>query len=330
MKVLHIGKKDMMETYSAPDSILWRLESVDLPLGLPVEEYLSRGGDADFIVTDAIAEIPAALIEAMPNLRLIHSEGVAFNAIDTEAADRCGVYVCNSRGMNTSAVAEQTILLMLGMLRDVLANDAAVRAGRQFAAKEGYMQRGDLRELSDCAVGLVGFGDIGRATARLLRAHGAETIYYYKRTPLPSEEEQALGVSFRPLDELLAASDIVSLHLPVTAESEGMANTAFFEKMKPGAYFVNTSRGALVDDDALIAALSGGKLKMAALDTMTGEPVGADHPLLNASAVADKLLFSPHIGGITAASFRRSYAMISEDITAVTENRRPDRVVNNV
>ena len=330
MKVLHIGKQDMMKKYSAPESILWELDSVDLPIGLTTEEYLAMGGDADFIVADAIAVISAELIEAMPNLKMIHSEGVAFNSIDTAAADRCGVYVCNSQGMNASAVAEQTILLMLGMLRNVTVNDAAVREGRQIDVKEGYMQRGDLKELADCSVGLIGFGDIGRKTARLLSAHDVKTIYYYKRKPLPKETESEYGVIYRPIRELLADSDIVSLHLPVTAETEKMANDVFFTAMKDGSYFVNTSRGALVDDNALIAALSSGKVAMAGLDTINSEPVKIDHPLLNAPAIADKILFSPHIGGITASSFRRSYAMISDDIRAVMEGRSLARIVNAV
>lgn len=330
MKVLHIGKQNMIQSYSAPDSVLWDLAVVDLPMGLAAEEYLREAGDADFIIADAIAQVPAALIEAMPGLKLIHSEGVAFNAIDTAAADRRGVFVCNSQGMNASAVAEQTILLMLGMLRNVAANDLAVRQGRQIEVKEGYMQRGDLKELADCSVGLVGFGDIGRMTARLLRAHGVERIFYYKRTPLGPDEESAYGAVYRPLPALLAESDIVSLHLPVTANTQGMADSAFFAGMKNGSFFVNTSRGALVDDSALIAALTTGKLAMAALDTLNSEPVRLDNPLLTNASAADKLLFSPHIGGITAASFRRSYAMISDDIRAVIDGRRPARVVNKV
>lgn len=318
-----------MERFSAPDSFLYELETAEAPIGLPPERYIELAGDADFIVADAIGSVPAALIEGMPNLRLIHSEGVAYNAIDVEAARRRRVYVCNSRGMNATAVAEQAVLLMLGMLRDVRGGDAAVRAGRQIQVKEAYMQRGDLRELADCAVGLVGFGDIARCTAALLRAHGVERIGYYKRAPLPAAEETALGVSYRPLEELLGGSDIVSLHVPVNEQTRGMADRAFFAGMKDGALFVNTARGELVDDEALIGALSSGKVAMAGLDTLDREPVQPDHPLLGLpEELADRLLFSPHIGGITAASFRRSYAMIWEDVRAAAEGRTPERVVN--
>ena len=328
MKVLHIGKKGVMDRYIAPDSFVGKMDRVDLPSGLTAGEYLENAKDADFIIADAIAPVTAELIENMPNLKLIHSEGVAFHLIDTAAAKRCGVYVCNSKGMNATAVAEQTILLMLGVLHNVIANDAAVREGRQITVKENYMKNGNLLELGDCSVGLIGFGDIGRETARLLRAHGVEEISYYKRTPLDSAEEEAAGVHYKPLDALLAESDIVSLHLPVTPQTKGMADSAFFAKMKEGAYFVNTSRGELVDDSALIEALRAGRVSMAALDTLNNEPVQADHSLLNVPDIADKFLFSPHIGGITASSFKRSYGMIQKDIEDMARGRMPKRIVN--
>lgn len=329
MKVLHIGKKGNMEHFSAPDSLLYQADCIDMPMGLPVEDYLQQAGDADFIITDAIAKIPGELIRGMPRLKSIHSEGVAFNAIDVEAATDCHVLVCHSKGMNDMAVAEQTLLLMTGMLRNVIENDRAVRSGRQIAVKEAYMQAGNLEELADFSVGLIGYGDIARCVARLLRAYGVQEIYYNKRHPLSREAEQREGVHFLPLDELLERSDIVSLHLPVNPQTKGMVNRAFFEKMHEGSYLVNTARGELVDDAALVEALQSGKLAMAALDTIDHEPVQADHPLLNLPDDLEKrLIFSPHIGGITASSFRRSYRMIWEDIATVAAGRVPERAVN--
>ena len=329
MKLLHIGKEKNLEKYASPDSFLFELERISCPIGLPAADYLAAAGDAEFIIADAIGEVSGDLIEAMPRLRLIHSEGVAYNRIDIDAARRNHVYVCNSRGMNASAVAEQTILLMLGMLRDVAGGNRAVRQGRQITVKEGYMQRGDLRELPDCSVGLVGFGDIGRATTKLLRAFGVKRIFCAKRTPLSRADEELFGVLCCSIEQLLAESDIVSLHLPVSAETAGMADSTFFSCMKDGAFFVNTSRGELVDDAALIEALASGKIAMAGLDTLDKEPVQLDHPLLNVpDSVAERLLFSPHIGGITASSFRRSYAMIAEDIRDAAEGRVPKRIVN--
>ena len=329
MKLLHIGKAGNIERFAAADSYLFELERVEAPIGLRAEEYLAAAGDAEFIVADAIGEVPGALIERMPNLRLIHSEGVAYNRIDLETAKKRRVYVCNSKGMNSAAVAEQTVLLMLGMLRDLVGGDRAVRAGAQIRVKEGYMQRGDLRELADCSAGLVGFGDIARKVAALLKAFGVTKIYCTDMIPLSPAQQAQFGVTFCSLETLLAESDLVSLHVPVSPDTEKMAGKAFFEKMKDGAMLINTARGELVDDEALIEALASGKLSKAALDTLDFEPVLPDHPLLKAPKdVADKLLFSPHIAGITASSFRRSYEMIAEDLRDAAEGRRPKRVVN--
>lgn len=320
-----------MEKYSTRDSLLYRVETVDMNHGLPVSEYLELAADADFLIADAIAPIPAELIQGMPNLKLIHSEGVAYNLIDVDAARASHVYVCNSPGMNASAVAEQTLLLMVGMLRDVVNGDTAVRNGNQIQVKESYMQTGSLKELADCTVGLVGFGNIAKSVSGLLHAYGVKNIFYTKPNRLSEADEKQFGVKYRTREDLLHESDIVSLHLPVNANTQGMANADFFAQMKDGSYFVNTSRGELVNDQDLADALASGKLAMAGLDTLDHEPVQADHPLLQLpESVEKKILFSPHIGGITASSFRRSYAMIWEDIEAVVNGKEPKRVVNRL
>ena len=331
MKILHIGKRGNLQRFTQKSSILRTMTLVDVPMNEPVSAYLKEGADADFIIADAMAPVTGELIRSMQNLKLIHSEGVAYNSFDLEAADACGVYVCNSKGMNAVAVAEQAVLLMVGMLRNVAQGDAAVRAGHQIEMKEGYMVRSDLRELSEFSIGLIGYGDIARETARLVRAYGVSTVYYNKRHRLSPEEEKAQGVIYKPVDELLKASGIVSLHLPVNAKTTHFANRRFFDLMQPGSYLVNTARGELVDDQALIDALASGKLAMAGLDTLDGEPVRKDHPLLNQpEAIEKKLLLSPHVGGITAQSFVRSYAMADEDVRTFLEGRRPKRVVNHV
>lgn len=327
MKILHIGKAENMERYT-PDVLAAKTARVaEMPMGHTAQEYAAAMPDAEVIVADAIAEVPGVLMEKLPQLKMIHSEGVAFNRIDVAAASARGISVCNCAGMNASAVAEQTILLMEGMLKNVIVNDRAVREGRQITVKEDYMAQGSLKELADCRVGLVGFGDIGKCTARLLAAYGAE-VYYYKRHRLAPEEELAANAMYLPLDELLELCDIVSLHLPVTEETTGMCDRTFFEKMRPGSYFVNTSRGELVDDEALAEALAGGRLAMAGLDTLDREPVQKDHPLLRQPReVLDRILFTPHIGGITASSFRRGYAMIWDNIGRLEEGRPLLRVI---
>ena len=327
MKILHIGKKGNPERFSNPDSLIKDAEIVDLPKDLPAEEYLAKACDCEHIIVDAITEVPAALINALPFLKSIHSEGVAYNKIDLKAAKNNQVIVCHSAAMNASAVAEQTLLLMSGLLKNVIVNDLAVRNGEQITVKEAYMQQSNLYELADCSVGLIGFGNIAQAVAKLLKAYGVSHIYYYKRNKLTDDMEKALDVEYLPLPELLERSDIVSLHLPVTDETEKIADSRFFSQMKKGAYFVNTSRGELVDDAALAEALRNGQLTMAGLDTMNQEPVQKDNYLLTLPEISSKLILSPHIGGITTSSFRRSYQMIWEDIDTVRRGEIPSRAV---
>ncbi len=326
-KLLVIGKEGRLAKYAPDPEKLKEYDIVYAPVGAPDEELLSKGRDADFILVDAIGSISANVIRQMKNLKLIHSEGVGYQGVDMAAAKECGVYVCNCKGMNASAVAEHAVLLMLGVLRDVCGGDRNVRAGKQIETKENYMIQGSLTELSECTVGLIGFGDIAKATARLLRAFGAK-VFYTKKSPAPPDVETRYGVSFLPQDELLAVSDIVSLHAPVNDETRYMADTAFFEKMKDTAYLINTSRGELVDSKALVTALESGSIAGAGLDTIDGEPVKSDNPLLQISEEAGKkLLLSCHIGGITRASFSRGYAMILEAMEKVSRGETPDHIV---
>ncbi len=326
-KLLHIGKKGNVEKYT-PKEFYEKFELIDVPMNMPVREILAVGGDADFIVADAIGRLTGELIDNMPRLKLIHSEGVAYNSFDTAAASRNGVYVCNCKGMNDMAVAEQTVLLILGLLRDLKGGDQAVREGRQIIKKENYMTEGNLYEIGDFNIGLVGFGDIAKKTALLMNAFGAK-VFYYDIVRASADTEKAYNVFYRPLTELLGTCGIISVHLPVTPDTENMADDSFFDKMQDGSYFINTSRGEIVDSAALIRAMEKGKVYKAGLDTIAGEPVMADNILLcQNSDIENRILFSPHIAGITASSFRRGYAMIVENIERIISGEKPLRVVN--
>lgn len=328
MKILHIGNVKNVENYTEKTPFTESTEVVNAPLGLTDEAYAQMAPDAEVIIVDAITEISEGLMEKLPSLKMVHSEGVAFNKIDLEAAGTRGIYVCNCSGMNAKAVAEQTLLLMLGVIKNVVSGDAAVRDGRQMEVKMGYMGAGSLKELADCKVGLIGFGAIGKATAVMLQAFGV-TVYYTKRHRLEAEEEARYQVQYLPMDELLETCDMISLHVPVTGETTGMCNREFFEKCRKGSYFINTSRGELVDDGALREALENGTIAMAGLDTLDHEPVQKDHPMLSwPEETLDKVLFSPHIGGITGSSFRRGYAMIWDDIEKVSKGEKPGHIVN--
>ena len=324
MKILIIGNPARYEKFMPQTDFARGAEKVFAKLTASVPEMLAAAGDAGVIFADAVTPVTKDLIDGMPNLKLIHSEGVAYNRIDVQAAAARGIPVCNCRGINASPVAEQAVLLMLGLLRTVVPGEAAVRAGRQMETKEHLMVAG-IRELADCTVGLVGFGAIAKETAGRLTAFGCRVLYW-NRTRRPADEEAAYGVTYAPLDELLPQCDIVSLHLAVTPETTHIANAAFLAKMRPDALLINTARGELVDNDALYAALQNGVIAGAGLDTIAPEPVPADHVLLGLEP--EKLLLSPHIGGVTTSTFRRGHALMWQAAQDIAEGKEPKNRVN--
>lgn len=328
MKILHIGKKGNVQRFSHSHYLEQTFDLVECNSGLSDEAYLQDGWDAEFIIVDAMTKVGGSLIEKMPKLKMIHSEGVGYNFIDLETAKNKKVFVCNCKGVNASAVAEQTLLLMLGVLRNVVLGDQAVRNAQQIQMKENYMKESNLRELSDLKVGLVGFGDIAQATAKLLHAFNVD-VYYYSHHQVSEEVEELFHVTYLPIEELLENCEMISLHLPVTDLTRNSINDDFFSKMKDQSYLINTARGELVDTNALIHALKTNKLKMAGLDTIAGEPVQKDNSLINQSKeILDKIVFSPHIAGITASSFKRSYEMTWIDIQLILNHQKPTHIVN--
>lgn len=327
MKVLIIGKKERYEKYCPDTEFASSAEKIYFDLKTPVEEMLAAASDADFIAADAIAEVPADLIRNMPFLKVIHSEGVAYNGIDLKAAAECGVCVCNNKGVNASAAAEQTVLLMLGLLRKVVSGDRDVREGRQIQTKEKMMVEG-ITEFGDCRIGLIGFGDIAKALAVRLRSFGCE-IYYHASSRKSPELETEYGVSWLELPELISTCDMVSIHVPVTPETEKMVDEDFLRRMKKTAYLINTSRGEIVDNEALCRALREGWIAGAGLDTVAPEPVQPDHPLVTLpEGVREKILFSPHIAGITTNTFKKAHRNIWRAFEDASSGRCPKNRVS--
>ena len=329
MKILILGGQARYEKYMPRLPFIRQQELVFLDKSTDEETILAVAGDADMLFVDAITPVKSSLIRNMHNLKLIHSEGVAYDKIDLAAAGERGIWVCNNKGCNAGAVAEQAILLMLMLLRHGLTGDRAVREGRQMEMKERCMVEG-ITELSVCRVGLVGFGDIAKATAERLTAFGCE-VYYYTLHRRSREEEEQYGVTYLSLEELAASCDIVSLHCAVTEETRSMVNETFLKRMKPTAYLVNTARGDLVDNLALRQALIDGTIAGAGLDTVAPEPVPPDHPLLTMPTPAcDRLVLAPHLGGITEASFQRAHLHMWRNAERVADGHRPDQIVNGL
>ena len=322
-KLLVLEEKSVFDRH-ASQALLSECDITLMSQFSPVEAVIARGQNTDILLVNPTITVCRELIEALPRLKLIQTEGVGYEGVELDAANERGIYVCNCRGVNAAAVAEHTVMLMLCCLRDVINGQNDVLEGRQNEKKVFYMQSGMLRELGDCTVGFVGYGAIRREAARLARAFGARTLY---TKPHPADNEYA---EFCALDRLLSESDIVSLNLPLTKETEGMADREFFRKMKKGAILINTARGGLVNSRDLLEALADGQLSMAGLDVLDHEPVQPDHILLTAPEnIRKKMIFTPHIAGVSASAFRRTYDIILENVRHIAAGERPINVVNH-
>ena len=329
MKVLILSPRSRYDRYIAQIPAARQMDLIFTDREGPEERWLAAGADADALVAAPVTPVTAGLIGQMPNLWLIHSDGVGYDRIDRETARRRGIYVCNCAGCNAGPVAELAVTLMSMLLHRTLWGDHMVRTGRQHDAVN-ILAENAPDDLSTCRVGLVGFGAIGQATAARLRANGSQVFYYARHRRDPGVEA-ACGAAYLPLEELAETCNVVSLHLPATAESHHLIGRDFFSRMPPGSYLVNTARGAVIDDGALCEAIRSGRLAGAALDAYDPEPVTADHPLVHLAAeFPDRLILSPHQGGISQAAFREAARMVFEDLEMLMGGRRPARVVNGL
>ena len=277
---------------------------------------------ADVLVVDAIMRIGPDIIEHMPGLKMIHSQGVAYNGIDTKSAYDHGVYVCNCAGINAKPVAEQALLLMLALLKKFRWGEDMVYEGRQMEAKMACFSDG-MPEVGGLTIGIVGLGAIGKTLAALLKPFGCKILFY---------DKIASDIEYTPLDELYAKSDIVSLHVPVTPETTNMINSESLKQFKHGAILINTARGELMDHKAVVDALVSGVLGGLGADTLAPEPFLLDNPILSdlPEHLRWKVALSPHIAGITTGTFIRAYDRIGKNIEAINADQKPQNIVNNL
>lgn len=329
MKILVIGPQARYDAYRPGFADELGAQLVFCPLGSSPAEAAAANPDAEILFSDPITDCGREVIDRLPNLKLIQSEGVAFNRIDLEAARSRGIFVCNNKGCNAASVAEHTVMLMLMALRHGIVGHNALRAGRQMEVKEAVMTS-SAPELGEQTVGLVGFGDIAQATARRLAPFGCKLCYYtlHRRPP---EVEADFGVTYLPLEELAAACDILSLHCAVNDQTRHIVNADLIARMKPGVMLVNTARGELIDDLAVRQALISGQIGSIAVDTLAPEPTPADHPLVNLPPeAADRAVYSPHLGGNTGGSFRRAHSNMWNNARLVLAGQRPNFIVNGL
>lgn len=270
---------------------------------LPQSEAIVAGGEP--VSSEALA--------FCPRLRIIARTGVGYDSVDLEVASKQGIVVTIAPGTNHDSVAEQTFALMLSVLRRVVANDRIIHSG-------GW-DRTLVAPARGKTLGLVGLGRIGMAMVPRALAFGMRVVGH---DPVGMASEGGL-VRRVPLDELLAVSDVVSLHLPLTPLTRGLFNRSVFSKMKPGSYLINTARGGVVEESDLFDALSSGHLAGAGLDVLGQEPPTLPHPLLSLPNV----VFSPHIAGTDTKSMDDMASMAVQTIVDLKNGLWPaDRIVN--
>jgi phosphoglycerate dehydrogenase-like enzyme len=272
--------------------------------GLDVS-HCSEADDAAFhallpdaeVIWHVLRPIGAADLAAAPRLRLVQKIGVGVNTIDVEECRRRGIAVCNMPGTNARAVCELALALMLAVRRRVAGFDRALRTSGRWHWPADTV--GSLGEIAGSRVGLVGFGAVPALLAPILTALGAEVAYTGRR-PRPD-----VPYPFLSKEDLLATSDIVSLHVPLVAETDRWLDRASIARMKPGAILINTARGGLVDEAAIVEALRSGHLSGAGLDVFAVEPVQDTNPLLSIETV----VATPHVAWLTRQTLERSLAV---------------------
>lgn len=288
------------------------------------DELAEAMADCDVLVPTVSDRIDADLLKGAPDrLKMIANFGAGVDHIDLAAAQARRITVTNTPGVFTEDTADMTLALILSVPRRLNEGEKLVRSG----AWNGWRPSGMLgHRVGGKTLGIIGFGRIGEAVARRARAFGLN-ILYNKRRRLPPMLEEELGVTYEPdLDRLVARSDIVSLHAPLTEETRGLIDAGRLSAMKPNAYLINTSRGELVDENALIEALETGRIGGAGLDVYTHEPA-VDGRLL----ALDNVVLLPHLGSATFEGREASGERVIANIRIWADGHRPpDQVLTGL
>jgi glyoxylate reductase len=267
----------------------------------PPEALREQVADAEALLCMLTDPIDAELLDAAPGLRAIANYAVGSDNIDLEAAGGRGIPVGVTPGVLTDATADIAFALILAIARRLPEGEAAVRAGEWLTWGPAWLLG---RDVHGATLGIVGRGRIGAAVARRADGFGMNVVHHSRSSGIP-------------LDELLAQADFVSLHLPLTPETRHLIDAAALERMRPTAYLVNTARGAIVDQDALAAALHGGTIAGAALDVTEAEPLPPDDPLLD----APNLIVLPHLGSATHATREAMTGLAVDNLLAALDGK---------
>lgn len=281
------------------------------------EDAAARIGDAEVVFINKV-RLTDEIFAACPNLKLVSILATGYNIVDLAAAKRRGITVCNVPGYSTRAVVQMTFALLLEICQQVGLHSGAVHTGRWQTCSDFCFWDRPLIELDGKTMGIVGYGAIGSAVGTVAQALGMKLLVTARHEkPVPE------GARFVSLPELLAQSDVVSLHCPQTAENARMIDAGALAQMKDGAILINTARGGLLDEQAVADALRSGKLLAAGMDVVSAEPIRADNPLLT----APNCFLTPHIAWAPLETRRRLQAISAENLRAFLAGK-PQNVVN--
>ena len=282
------------------------------------DQILARAANAEIILTNKVV-LNRETLAVLPKLRYLGVLATGVNVVDAVAARERGIPVTNIPGYSTRSVAQLTFALLLELTHHAGHHAQTVRDGRWTRSVDFCYADFPLLELDGLTLGLIGFGQIGREVAKIAHAFGLRVLVHSRTKPaqLPA------GIELVPLEELLSLADIVSLHCPLTPETNHLINTPRLALMKPSAFLLNTSRGPLVDEAALADALNSGRLAGAALDVLSVEPPPTTNPLLTAK----NCLITPHLGWATRAARERLLTIAIANIHAFLAGR-PQNVLN--
>lgn len=276
-------------------------------------------GEAEIIITNK-TPLGAEVFNACPGLRYIGVLATGINVVDTEAAKAHGIAVTNIPTYGTQAVAQYVFALLLEICHHVQRHSDAVMGGKWSACQDFTFWEYPLIELAGKTMGIIGYGRIGQATAQIAAAFGMNVLAFdVQEDSVPTSG----SIRYAELSEVLANSDVISLHCPLLLSTQGMINAASIAKMKDGAILINTARGPLIDEQALRDGLQSGKVSWAAVDVVSAEPIRRDNPLLQ----APNIIITPHIAWAPLESRKRLMAIAVQNLQAFLAGK-PQNIVN--
>ena len=307
-----VGGRPSTMLEQAPDEI----EVTVVDPALSESENIDLCRDADALVT---SDVSTSVLQECPRVKLIQTLSAGYDRLDLEAILEMGIPVANNGGANAISVSEQTIAMMIGINRNLMAQWDSTTRRREWRSN---LYQTDLSEVTDKTVGIVGLGRIGREVAKRLTGFDTQTVFYDVED-VPEDVQREVKASPVPFDELLETSDIVSLHVPLTRRTRGMMSDREFDVMKETAFLINLCRGPVVDEAALYRALTEGKIAGAGLDVLEVEPTPADNPLFE----LDNVIITPHMAGQSQETALRAARFAYGNILRVLSGQEAESLV---